>query len=200
LTEELLLATTNQGKIREMQAFLAELPILISSIQNLRLGSSFQETGKTFKENARGKSLFYSRKWEGITLAEDSGLEIDHLKGAPGVISARFSGPKATDETNIEKVLDLMQEVEQEHRKARFVSCMVVSRKAIVIKTIMGYVEGYITFQKKGTNGFGYDPIFYFPSLQKTFAELRPEEKNIISHRGQALKKLRSFLSLNYSR
>ena len=182
-----------------MQAFLAELPILISSIQNLNVGSSFQETGKTFKENARGKSLFYSRKWEGITLAEDSGLEIDHLKGAPGVISARFSGPKATDETNIEKVLDLMQEVEQEHRKARFVSCMVVSRKAIVIKTIMGYVEGYITFQKKGTNGFGYDPIFYFPSLQKTFAELRPEEKNLVSHRGQALKKLKSFLSLNYS-
>ncbi len=199
MTEELLLATTNQGKIREMQAFLAELPILISSIQNLNVGSSFQETGKTFKENARGKSLFYSRKWEGITLAEDSGLEIDHLKGAPGVISARFSGPKATDETNIEKVLDLMKEVEQEHRKARFVSCMVVSRKAIVIKTIMGYVEGYITFQKKGTNGFGYDPIFYFPSLQKTFAELRPEEKNLVSHRGQALKKLRSFLSLNYS-
>jgi len=199
LTEELLLATTNQGKIREMQAFLAELPILISSIQNLNVGSSFQETGKTFKENARGKSLFYSRKWEGITLAEDSGLEIDHLKGAPGVISARFSGPKATDETNIEKVLDLMQEVEQEHRKARFASCMVVSRKAIVIKTIMGYVEGYITFQKKGTNGFGYDPIFYFPSLQKTFAELRPEEKNLVSHRGQALKKLKSFLSLNYS-
>jgi XTP/dITP diphosphohydrolase len=199
LTEELLLATTNQGKIREMQAFLAELPILISSIQNLRVGSSFQETGKTFKENARGKSLFYSRKWEGITLAEDSGLEIDYLKGAPGVISARFSGPIATDETNIEKILDLMKEVEQEHRKARFVSCMVLSRKANLIKTIMGYVEGYITFQKKGTNGFGYDPIFYFPPLKKTFAELRPEEKNIISHRGQALKKLKSFLSLNYS-
>jgi len=194
LTEELLLATTNQGKIREIQAFMAELPILISSIQNLRLGSSFQETGKTFKENARGKSLFYSRKWEGITLAEDSGLEIDYLKGAPGVISARFSGPIATDETNIEKVLDLMKEVEQKHRKARFVSCMVLSRKANLIKTIMGYVEGYITFQKKGTNGFGYDPIFYFPPLKKTFAELRPEEKNIISHRGQALKKLRSFL------
>jgi XTP/dITP diphosphohydrolase len=199
LTEELLLATTNQGKIREMQVFLAELPILISSIQNLRVGSSFQETGKSFKENARGKSLFYSRKWEGITLAEDSGLEIDYLKGAPGVISARFSGPKATDKTNIEKILDLMKEVEQEHRKARFVSCMVLSRKANLIKTIMGYVEGYITFQKKGTNGFGYDPIFFFPPLQKTFAELRPEEKNIISHRGQALKKLKSFLSLDYS-
>lgn len=195
----MLLATTNQGKTKEIQAFLTELPILISSIQNLRVGSSFQETGKTFKENARGKSLFYSRKWEGITLAEDSGLEIDYLSGAPGVISARFSGPKATDETNIEKVLDLMKEVEQEHRKARFVSCIVLSRKAIVIKTIMGYAEGYITFQKKGTNGFGYDPIFYFPPLQKTFAELRPEEKNKISHRGQALKKLRSFLSLNYS-
>ncbi len=199
MTEELLLATTNQGKIREMQVFLAELPILISSIQNLRVGSSFQETGKSFKENARGKSLFYSRKWEGITLAEDSGLEIDYLKGAPGVISARFSGPKATDKTNIEKILDLMKEVEQEHRKARFVSCMVLSRKANLIKTIMGYVEGYITFQKKGTNGFGYDPIFFFPPLQKTFAELRPEEKNIISHRGQALKKLKSFLSLDYS-
>ncbi len=182
-----------------MQAFLAELPILISSIQNLRVGSSFQETGKTFKENARGKSLFYSRKWEGITLAEDSGLEIDYLSGAPGVISARFSGPKATDETNIEKVLDLMKEAKQEHRKARFVSCMVLSRKANLIKTITGYVEGYIAFQKKGTNGFGYDPIFYFPPLQKTFAELRPEEKNKISHRGQALKKLRSFLSLSYS-
>jgi len=199
LTEELLLATTNQGKTKEIQAFLTELPILISSIQNLRVGSSFQETGKTFKENARGKSLFYSRKWEGITLAEDSGLEIDYLSGAPGVISARFSGPKATDETNIEKVLDLMKEVKQENRKARFVSCIVLSRKAIVIKTIMGYAEGYITFQKKGTNGFGYDPIFYFPPLQKTFAELRPEEKNKISHRGQALNKLRSFLSLNYS-
>ncbi len=199
MTEELLLATTNQGKIREIQAFLAELPILISSIQNLKVGSSFQETGKTFKENARGKSLFYSRKWEGITLAEDSGLEIDYLKGAPGVISARFSGPKATDETNIEKILDLMKEVKQEHRKARFVSCMVLSQKANLIKTFMGYVEGYITYQKKGTNGFGYDPIFFFPPLQKTFAELQPREKNKISHRGQALKKLKSFLSLNYS-
>lgn len=144
--------------------------------------------------NARGKSLFYGRDWEELSLGEDSGLEVDFLHGAPGVLSARFADPGATDERNIQKVLKLMDGVPEEERKARFVSCMVISRRGRIYAEIKGEVRGVIAFAKRGQSGFGYDPIFYYPPLDRTFAEMSPEEKNAISHRGQALKKLKSFL------
>ncbi len=194
---KLLLATTNQGKVREIKSFLEDLPIAIQSLKELGQLDPFSETGKTFDENARGKSLFYSMNWEGLTLAEDSGLEIEALRGEPGVLSARYSGDQATDEKNNKMVLDRMKDMPSEKRKARFVSCMVLSQKGEVIKEIKESVEGSIAFEEKGTHGFGYDPLFYYLPLRKTFAELLQEEKNKVSHRGQALKKLKEFL-LNY--
>jgi XTP/dITP diphosphohydrolase len=192
--EKLLLATTNQGKAREIRNFLQDLPLEILSLDDLGDFKPFSEKGRTFDDNARKKSLFYSQNWGGLTLAEDSGLEIEALRGEPGVLSARYSGPKATDEKNNQKVLDRMKDVPEERRKARFVSCMVLSRKGKVIKEIKESVEGRIAFQKKGTYGFGYDPLFFYPPLEKTFAELLPEEKNEVSHRGRALQKFKEFL------
>jgi XTP/dITP diphosphohydrolase len=190
----LLVATTNLGKKREIEDVLLHLPQKVLSLEDLKITASFPETGATFLENAKGKSLFYSRYWEGLTLAEDSGLEIAHLDGAPGIFSARFSGPQATDKDNNDKVLRLLSGVPFEKRKARFVSFMVLSEKQTVIEQISGEVEGYVSFEEKGTFGFGYDPLFFYPPLTKTFAELLPEEKNRVSHRGQALVKLRAFL------
>ena len=192
--ERLLLATTNKGKAKEIAILLSELPLEIFTLQEVFPKQNFIEEGNTFTENAQGKSLFYSRQWEDLILAEDSGLEIEHLKGAPGILSARFSGPQATDEKNIRKVLDLMEEVPRDQRKARFVSCIVLSQKGKIIKEIKECANGLITLEKKGPLGFGYDPIFYYPPLKKTFAELLPEEKNRVSHRGRALKKLKEFL------
>jgi len=194
--KELLLATTNQGKIEEIKDYLADLPIEIVSLQELSPKSVFAEKGKNFLENARGKSLFYSQQHRIFTLAEDSGLEIEYLKGAPGVFSSRFSGPQATDEKNIQKVLKLMKGVPLDQRKAQFVSYLVLTDKGETIKEIRERVKGLITVEKKGNYGFGYDPIFFYPPLKKTFAELLPEEKNRVSHRGRALKKLKAFLLL----
>ncbi|NIM59619.1 MAG: RdgB/HAM1 family non-canonical purine NTP pyrophosphatase [Candidatus Aminicenantes bacterium] len=194
LRNKLLLATTNQGKANEIKSFLRDFPLEIFTLRDLNLKKTFQERGKTFAENAKGKSLFYSEHWEGLTLAEDSGLEIEHLNGAPGVISARFSGPQATDEKNNQKLLELMKEVPSVQRKARFVSCMILAQKGKIIKEIKETAEGLVASEQRGSFGFGYDPIFYYPPLGKTFAELLPEEKNRVSHRGQALKKLKEFL------
>lgn len=191
----LLVATTNPGKAKEIQTSLSSLNFKIFSLKDIRFNESFPEDKSTFIENARGKSLFYSRYWSDLTLAEDSGLEIEHLNGAPGVLSARFSGPRATDETNIQKVLKLMKGVPFEQRKARFVSAVVLSQRGKILREFKEYTEGFITFEKKGLYGFGYDPVFYYPPLDKTFAELLPEEKNIVSHRGRALKKLKAFIS-----
>ena len=177
-----------------MQACLRDLPLEVFSLGAMGPIDPFPEHGRTFSENARGKSLFYSRRWGGLTLGEDSGLEIDRLNGAPGVLSARFSGPGATDETNIRMVLELLEGVPEEERTARFVSCMVLARRGRVITEIQECAEGRVLDHKRGRSGFGYDPIFFYPPLQKTFAELDPEEKNRVSHRGRALFRLREYL------
>jgi XTP/dITP diphosphohydrolase len=195
LTEDkLLLATTNPGKAKEMKAFLSQLPLEIYSLSDVNIKDRFIETGETFLENARGKSLFYGQFWDGLTIGEDSGLSIDYLNGDPGVFSARYSDPQADDEKNIKKVLKMMKGVPDKKRRARFISCMVLSQRKKGITEIMESAEGFITQAKKGRHGFGYDPIFFYPPLNKTFAELLPESKNEISHRGKALKKLKSFL------
>ncbi len=127
-------------------------------------------------------------------MAEDSGLEIESLRGEPGVLSARYSGEQATDQKNNQKVLERMKDVPSEKRNARFVSCMVLSKKGEIIKEIKESAEGIIALEEKGIHGFGYDPLFYYPPLKKTFAEILPEEKNKVSHRGRALKRLKEFL------
>jgi len=185
---KLLLATTNPGKTQEIRLLLQGLPIKIYSFIDTPPRAVFPENGKTFMENARGKGLAYSRNWDGLTLAEDSGLEIASLEKAPGVFSARFAGPESTDEDNIDKVLSLMRDIPIAERNSRFVSCLVLARKGTVLKEISSEVQGFIANEKIGSFGFGYDPVFYFPPLEKTFAQLTPEEKNRVSHRGKALR------------
>jgi len=191
----LLLATTNPGKVREIRKALEGLALTVLGLGDILPGLSCREREATFAENARAKSLFYSQRWQGLTLAEDSGLEIDALGGAPGVRSARFSAPKPTDLKNNRKVLRLLQAIRPRERGARFVCAMVLTKEGRVIKEILGQVRGRVGLEGRGRNGFGYDPLFYYPPLRKTFAELSPEEKNRVSHRGRALRKIKIFIA-----
>lgn len=190
----IVLATTNPGKAREIRASLGSRPLRILTLADLGIRTSYPEKGTTFEQNARGKSLFYSQKSEFLTLAEDSGLAVEGLGGAPGIYSARFSGPRATDEKNIQKVLRLMKNAPRQERRAQFICCLVLSRRGRVIKKVTGRVRGTIAFEKKGERGFGYDPIFYYHPFRKTFGELMPLEKNRVSHRGRALGKMKQSL------
>ncbi len=191
----ILLASTNKGKVREIRAALAGLSFVLRDLTDFPAFPVFPETGSTFEENARSKSLFYSGYNESVVLAEDSGLEIDKLGGAPGIYSARFSGPGATDERNIDKVLALLRDTPPPERGARFVCCLALSKAGRLIKEIRGTVEGVILSERRGHQGFGYDPIFYYPPLGKAFGELSAQEKNSVSHRGNALRQLREWLS-----
>ncbi|MDI6848225.1 MAG: RdgB/HAM1 family non-canonical purine NTP pyrophosphatase [Candidatus Saccharicenans sp.] len=198
MTEQrLLLATTNRGKLRELKRLLRGLRLKIESLDRHPELKKYRETGKSFEANSRGKCLFYSRKFDGLVLAEDSGLEVEALGGRPGVYSARFSGPGATDRKNIEKLLRLLAAVPAARRRASFVCVVSLGKNGHLIKCFRGRVRGLILSEPDGKNGFGYDPVFYYPPLRKSFARLRPEEKNLVSHRGRALRKLRRFLE-NY--
>ncbi len=190
----LLLASQNPGKVREIRRALEGLPLEVVGLPSVLPGLAHREKGRTFAENARAKALFYSRRWPGWTLAEDSGLEIDALDGAPGVRSARFSAPCPSDEKNNRKVLGLLGAVPASARGARFVCVMVLARAGRIVAEFRGQVRGRIGAAARGTSGFGYDPLFYYPRLRRTFAELPPETKDRVSHRGRAVRKLRSFL------
>jgi len=159
------------------------------------------EDGATFAENARKKAFGYAKETGLWTIADDSGLVVDALGGAPGVKSARFSGEKAKDidrklidHRNIAKVLELLKGVHREKRTARFVCCLCLASPEKVLLETEGRLEGLITGREIGENGFGYDPIFFVPHLKKTVAQLAREEKNAISHRGNAIRKLRPLL------
>ena len=157
----LVLATTNEGKAREIRAALWRLPIRVITLAAIGVTAACPEKGATFEANAGSKSLHYSLKSEFLTLAEDSGLVVDALDGAPGVRSARFSGRGATDEKNNRRLLRLMEGVPPKARTARFVCCMVLSRRGRVLASVRGEVRGTITDAPRGEFGFGYDPIFY---------------------------------------
>jgi len=190
----LLLATTNAGKARELRHGLGRLPVRVITLADLGIRAEFPETGTTFSENARGKSLFYAELSGVPTLAEDSGLEINALGGAPGVYSARFSGPGATDARNIRKVLKLLKGVPEAERGARFVCCMVLSHEGRVLETSRGVVRGRIVREPRGGSGFGYDPIFYYRPFSRTFGELTAAEKHSVSHRGRALGRMIAYI------
>ncbi len=195
MTEQrLLLATTNRGKVRELRKLLRGLPLRIEGLEKYPGIGKYREIGKTFEDISRGKCLFYSRKYPGLVLAEDSGLEVEVLGGRPGVRSARFSGPGASDEKNIQKLLKLLEGMPSSQRRASFVCVATLGGQGRLIKSFRGRVRGLILTEPDGKNGFGYDPVFYYPPLRKSFARLRPEEKNLVSHRGRALRKLRRFL------
>lgn len=199
VAKKILVATTNLGKLAEIRAMLG------SDVQWVGLSEfpglqEIKEDGATFAENARKKALGYAKATGLWTIADDSGLAIDALNGQPGVKSARFSGAKDKNRTlldhkNMAKVLKLLEGVPKEKRTARFVCCLCLANPEKVLIETEGTVEGFIMEEEIGENGFGYDPIFFVPHLNKTVAQLTTEEKNAISHRGNALRKLKPFLT-----
>ncbi len=199
--KKILVATTNIGKIAELKAML-DLDAQWLDLSYYPEIEEIEENGQTFIENACKKAIGYARATGQWTIADDSGLEIDALGGEPGVKSARYSGEKTInddgtliDHRNIAKVLEVLEGVPQAKRTARFFcSLALASPEQILIET-EGTLEGLITNKEIGKNGFGYDPIFFVPHLKKTVAQLTPEEKNEISHRGNAIRKLKPLLT-----
>jgi len=188
--EELIIATKNKGKAKEFVELFEPLGFRVKTLLDYPDAPDIEETGETFEENALLKAAGISNIFQKIVIADDSGLVIDALDGRPGVYSARYAGTKKDDEANIQKVLFEMKDVPEEKRTAHFhcTLALVVPGKDPVI--VEGTCNGLILTEKRGNNGFGYDPIFYLPHLKKTMAEMTSEEKNQISHRGNAIRKL----------
>ncbi|MFL1695267.1 XTP/dITP diphosphatase [Weissella kandleri] len=184
--ETLIIATRNVGKVQEIQAFLAPFGIKVQSLLDYPDAPEVQETGKTLEENAELKAQQLSMYFKKPVLADDSGLMIDALDGAPGVYSARYAGDH-DDEANKKKVLTQLEGVPEVQRTAHFATVMVGWKPTGEKIVAHGQVDGTILLQERGENGFGYDPLFYYVPLQKSFAELSMNEKNKISHRGRAL-------------
>jgi XTP/dITP diphosphohydrolase len=191
---KILLATLNAGKRREVASLLTDLPIEVTGLADLHALPECIESGATFMDNAVIKARHYGGLTGMAALADDSGLVIDALGGMPGVYSARFGGPGVTDAQKMQKVLALMREVPVARRQARFVCALAFFQPGREIHTIEETADGVIALEPAGSRGFGYDPIFLVPELGKTFAQLAPEGKNRISHRGKALMRFRHFL------
>jgi XTP/dITP diphosphohydrolase len=184
-------ATTNAGKLREFR--VAATPNII--FEPLPPHASLEppeETGTTFEENAVAKALYYGAYTSGYLIAEDSGLEVDALGGAPGVQSARFAGEGASDQQNNEKLLNALTGISS--RSARYVCIIALTHGGNLLHTFRGTVEGQITEELRGENGFGYDPLFYYPEFGCTFGQVSRERKQSVSHRGAALRQLVAFL------
>ena len=199
MTKKILVATTNPGKAAELRAML-DLDVKWLSLADFPGIPEVKEDGATFIENASKKALGYAKATGLWTIADDSGLVIEALGGAPGIESARFSGQKSEDRTlidhkNIAKVLSLLNGVPAEKRTARFVCSLCLANPEEILIQTQGTLEGEITEKEIGENGFGYDPVFFVPNLDKTVAQLTREEKNAISHRGNAIRKLKPLLA-----
>ncbi len=200
--KRILIATSNPGKLRDFTGAAATHNVSVGGLPNFSSLPTVVEDGKTFEDNARKKAEQYSLAAPGeIVLADDSGLEIDALQGAPGVHSARYAadhpqevGPNTDDDANNARILRELQGVPPERRTARFVCVIVAARDGLSLARFRGVAEGVILDHLQGTNGFGYDPMFYFPAIGRTFAELNAEEKAKYSHRGAAFRKALEWL------
>jgi XTP/dITP diphosphohydrolase len=194
---KLLIATNNPGKVQEYEELLTGLPVPLEITFPPRLGLVLEidESGETFEENARIKALSYAQASGLLTLADDSGLEVDALEGAPGVRSARYAGPDASDIDRYLKLLDALIKVPAGQRSARFCCVVAVAQADGTVHTADGTCEGEIGFAPRGEHGFGYDPVFVVDGYgRQTMAELHPKLKNRISHRAAAVKAARCFL------
>ena len=196
-----LIATSNPGKLRDFTAAAAEFGVEIAPVPAIEQLPAVVEDGATFEANAQKKAEHYSRLAGGeMVLADDSGLEVDALGGAPGVRSARYAAvgneENSTDAENNRRLLGELREVGETQRGARFVCVIVAARDGRVLASFRGTAEGRLLAAPRGYNGFGYDPLFYFPSLGKTFAQLTAGEKAHVSHRGQAFRKFLEWFQL----
>lgn len=198
--KKLIIASNNQGKINEIKKVLEDMPINVLSLKDIGLDIDVEEDGITFEENAKKKSeeiykeLIKSGESNFIVMSDDSGLEVEYLNGDPGVYSARYAGEHGNDKKNNEKLLLNLKGVSYDNRKARFVCQLALINDSNIYKSVTGTVEGYILEEERGYDGFGYDPLFLYEPLNKTFSELTIEEKNEISHRGIALRKLSEII------
>lgn len=195
---EIIIASSNKHKVLEYKKIFNASGI---EVQGLPEGMNFEppeENGNSFSENADIKARYYSALSDTWVLADDSGLCADMLDGKPGIYSSRFAGPDATDRDNVNKLLELMKNLNSPgERKACFICCISLARKGKIIKKTTGKVTGYILNEPAGTGGFGYDPVFFYKPFKKTFAEIPDEAKNQISHRFRASKKLVNFILKN---
>lgn len=192
--QTLLIATNNQGKVREFQELLRGLPYELVTPKDLGIKLDVEESGKTYQENARIKAVAFAKASGLLTLADDSGLEVDALNGEPGLKSSRYAGEGASDKQRVEFLLSKLKNVTEMQRSARFRCVIALSSADGQIEYCEGICEGIITSAPRGGEGFGYDPIFYFPELKQTMAELPAATKNQISHRACAAAKARLLL------
>ena len=193
-TSTLLLASGNEGKLREFRILAAGHAFRLDLFPNFRDLAEFPESAPTFAENAAGKAIYYSRHTNQMVIADDSGLAVDALGGAPGVLSARYGGPGASDEQKNAKLLKELNGKKDAERAARFLCVLSVALRGRICVVVSGQAEGKILDERRGMGGFGYDPVFYYPLLGKTFAELTAEEKNLHSHRGKAFRRMMEVL------
>jgi XTP/dITP diphosphohydrolase len=193
ITNRIVLATHNRDKLQEMQQVLSVLKIRLLTLDDFPDIGEIAETGETLMDNALIKARTVHQQSELPAIADDTGLEVDALDGAPGIYSARYAGDSATYNDNVMKLLSELKHLPSQQRNARFRSVVSYVNGDIELSA-EGTVDGIITEKPRGSRGFGYDPVFLIPHLNKTFAELSTEEKNIISHRGLALGKLRKLL------
>ena len=189
---KLYCATGNPGKLREFRAASERFGIEVLELPGFKEIPPCEETGRTFQENAILKATYYGRHAPGLLFADDSGLEVDALGGAPGVFSARYAGPGATDEMNNALLLGNMRG--REDRRARFVCVIALSNRGEMIRTFRGVVEGDLLEEARGKEGFGYDPLFYYSPYGRSFAEISLDEKMAVSHRGKALTAMFRFV------
>jgi XTP/dITP diphosphohydrolase len=191
---KLLLATKNRGKAREFSHLFRGIPYRLVTMADEGITTEVAETGKTFGENAALKATALARESGLLTLADDSGLEVDALGGEPGVLSHRYAGDNATDDDRVNFLLQKLEGVPEEKRTARFRCVIAIAAPDGDVELFSGECPGIITTSPRGYNGFGYDPIFYVPEFDKTMAELPPEVKNKISHRARSAEKAREYL------
>lgn len=192
--QEVIIATKNAGKAKEFSRMFKPLGYEVKTLLDFPEFEDIEETGSTFEENAVLKAEAVSKAFGKIVIADDSGLMIDALEGRPGIYSARYAGEAKSDEANMQKVLAELEGVPEEKRTARFYCALAVSVPGKEAYTVSGACEGRILTDKRGSHGFGYDPIFFVTEKNKSMAELPPEEKSQISHRAKALEKLENSL------
>jgi len=190
----LLLATNNAGKLSELRELLAGVPFELVSPADIGLNLEVAETGHTYATNARLKARMFAQVSKLPSLADDSGLEVDILGGAPGVFSARYAGKEANDAMRVTFLLDKLKSTPWVKRKAHFRCVIALAAPDGTAQLVSGSCRGMIALEPRGKHGFGYDPIFYFPKLCKTMAELTPELKNAVSHRARAARRMRALL------
>jgi len=194
MQDKLLLATNNRGKVLEYRQLLGGVPFQLVTPAELGINTVVEETGNSFAENATLKATALAAESGLLALADDSGLEVDALSGAPGNRSHRYAGENATDEDRVNFLLSRLGGVPMAKRTARFRCVIAITTPDGLTKLCDGACPGFITFEPRGTNGFGYDPVFLLPSLNKTIAELTLAEKNRVSHRARAAEKARALL------